>query len=81
MGMSNKKPKQEIIPASIAHRAEWYMADNELLLKKHGLTSRPIIYFPKCFSKTPLLSRIAIRIVAIQGGVLDTQFNDIKKTN
>ncbi len=58
-------------------RVQSYMNENDKLLMKFGLVMRPIINFPKR-SKVPLLSKIALRIVAKQGGINDIQFGDNK---
>ena len=62
----------------IAVKAQSYLKENELLLKKHKLTSRLVINFP--FRRSiPFLSKLALWIVAKQGGRMDIQFGEIKK--
>lgn len=63
---------------NVARRAERYLKENDVLLRKNGLVIRLVINFPRRF-KTPLLSRIALWLVAKQGGQLDIQFGDIRK--
>lgn len=70
--MSNQKAEV------FKERANRYLKENDSLLKKNNLAARLIINFPKNI-KVPFLSRIALWIVAKQGGQLDIQFFDIKK--
>jgi hypothetical protein len=72
--MQNQDPLAE----NVARRAERYLKENDLLLRKHKLVIRLVINFPRRFS-TPLFSRIALWIVSKQGGQLDIQFGDIRK--
>ena len=68
--MQNQKNK-------VAKKAEAYMRDNEALLRKYKLAFRLVVNFPRRF-RTPLLSKIALWIVAKQGGMLDIQFSDTR---
>lgn len=72
--MSNQDKQSD----SVARRAEHYLKENDVLLRKHKLVIRLVVNFSRKF-KTPLLSRIALWIVAKQGGQLDIQFGDIRK--
>jgi len=62
----------------VAQKAQAYLKENEVLLKKHKLVARLVINFPTK-RKIPLLSRIALWIVAKQGGRNDIQFVEINK--
>jgi hypothetical protein len=70
--------KQDLEAENVAHKAERYLKENDVLLRKYKLVIRLVINFPRRFS-TPLLSRIALWIVSKQGGQLDIQFGDIRK--
>jgi hypothetical protein len=62
----------------ITSRAERYLKENVELLKRHKLITRLVVNFaPK--TRTPILSRIALWIVAKQGGQLDMQFGEVRK--
>ena len=62
----------------VARRAQSYLKENDVLLRKHKLVIRLVINFPRRFS-TPLFSRIALWIVSKQGGQLDLQFGEYRK--
>lgn len=62
----------------IAQKAQFYLKENEALLKKHKLISRLVINFP-FRRKIPFLSKVALWVVAKQGGRMDIQFSEIKK--
>jgi len=72
-----EKQNNERQSKDLQKRVQSYMKENDKLLMKFGLVMRPIINFPKR-SKVPLLSKIALRIVAKQGGINDIQFGDNK---
>jgi len=72
-----EKQNNERKSKDLQKRVQSYMNENDKLLMKFGLVMRPIINFPKR-SKVPLLSKIALRIVAKQGGINDIQFGDNK---
>lgn len=55
-----------------------YIKENKILMRKHHLVSQLTISFPGK-KKVPFLSKIAIKIIAKQGGVLDTRFGVIDK--
>ena len=59
-------------------RIKSYVLDNQRLLSKYNLVFHPIIAYPRK-ERVPLLSRIAIWILGIQGGMLDFKFNDLKQ--
>lgn len=64
-----KTPKERQVAYEKAHEA---------LLKKHDLGFTQIIEFP--FSrKVPILSRIALKIVAMQGGRFGIRYVDLTK--
>lgn len=69
---------QDLQADNVARRAERYLKENDVLLRKYKLVIRLVINFPRRFS-TPLLSRIALWLVSKQGGQLDIQFGDIRK--
>lgn len=55
-----------------------YEKEHEALLKKHDLGFTQVIDFP--FSRrVPILSRIALKIVAIQGGRVAIRYVDLTK--
>lgn len=68
--MSNKSTMQE--------RAKNYLKENETLLKKYKLRLQLVVNFPKR-KKPTLLSKLALWIVAKQGGRLDLQFDEKKR--
>lgn len=59
-------------------RVKKYMQDVEKLQKLHSVKSMQIISFPTQH-KIPFLSKIALHILRIQGGILDTRFEIIIK--
>jgi len=63
---------------SIAKKAESYLKENEVLLRKHKLTFRLVVNFATR-KNPPLLSKLALWIVAKQGGILDIQFGETKR--
>lgn len=63
---------------NVAERAQHYLKENDVLLRKHKLVMRLVINFPRKV-KTPVLSRIALWLVGKQGGVLDIQFLRTRK--
>ncbi|MBP8994107.1 MAG: hypothetical protein KBG30_09900 [Bacteroidales bacterium] len=73
-----EKQNNEQQNEQLQKKVQSYMKENDKLLRKFGLDMRPIINFPER-SKVPLLSRIALRIVAKQGGINDIQFNEDKR--
>jgi len=62
----------------VIKRAKCYLKENDALLRKHKLIIRLVVNFPQK-QKTPLLSRIALWVVAKQGGNLDIQFGEVVK--
>jgi len=54
-------------------KAAIYLKKSNEDLAKLGLIARLVIHFPKR-NKVPFLSRIALWILRVQGGVLDMQF-------
>ena len=58
-------------------KAQKTLKEIDVILKKNKIQLRPIIYFKN--GKTPLLSRIALWIIAKQGGHTDFQLIDITK--
>lgn len=64
--------------AEVVERVKRYLKENEKLLKKHSLVCYPVINFPRR-SKIPFLAKIALRILARKGGILDTKFDDLRK--
>lgn len=73
------KTKNDKNPLEFLQRIETYMKHDIELLKKYGIVKRPIIYFGENNNKIPFLSRIAMKIINKQGGIIDTQFSDIFK--
>ncbi len=76
--MSKQTISQENNISEMQKRAQSYLKENEVLLKKHRLLLRLVINFAEK-KKVPLLSRIALWIVNKQGGLLDIQFGEIQK--
>ena len=70
--------KQNKQMGNLIKKAQSYLKVNETLLRKYNLVSQPVINFPRR-KKFPLASRIALWIVAKQGGQLDVRFGDIRK--
>ena len=62
----------------VANKAQQYLKENDVLLRKHKLAIRLVVNFPRRF-KTPVLSKIALWLVAKQGGQLDIEFGEIRK--
>jgi predicted phosphoadenosine phosphosulfate sulfurtransferase len=60
---------------TIQERAQNFLKENEIILKKHGLLMQLVVAFAGK-KQAPLLSRIALWFVAKQGGRLDIQFID-----
>ena len=58
--------------------ARAYLEDEVLLLKKHKLTRRLIVSFPKS-KKTPFLGKVGMALVRMSGGIIDTMFADLPK--
>lgn len=46
--------------------------------RKYKLGSRLVVNFPK-LEKVPILSKLAMKIIHKQGGILDTQYYEDKK--
>lgn len=66
----------------LQNRVNKYIDDVGKCLNKHKLRMQLIIRFPVRESvgkKAPLLSRLAIRLIRAQGGIIDSQFFDNKK--
>ena len=60
----------------VIKKIKQYLKDNKALMRKYNLVSKLTISFPEK-KKVPFLSKIAIKIIAKQGGVLDTRFGVI----
>ncbi len=67
--MNNKQIKIE----DLQKKVKTYYAEETKLLKKLGIVRRRGITFPKR-QRVPWLSKIASRIISMQGGVVDDQF-------
>jgi len=67
-----KKRKKKL---TFQERIQFYLKNNESLLRKYGLATSPIVSFPKR-KKTPRLSKMAIWVVNKQGGSLDIKIID-----
>ena len=79
--MNNKKKKQKQSKSSSKNfikKIEKYLIDDQKLLLKYGLQAFPIISFPRR-RRMPLLSKIAIWILRIQGGIFDTRYSKIER--
>jgi hypothetical protein len=59
-------------------RVGTYMKEIEKIAKRLKVSQSLCITFPRK-KKTPFLSRIALWVVRKQGGVLDTQFQNLKQ--
>lgn len=74
--MSKKKnvclPKEEF-----EERIREYHDKETLLLKSLGMVKRQIINFPK--RKVGIFTKLLIQCITWSGGILDTQFFNIKK--
>jgi hypothetical protein len=62
----------------LVKKVNGYIKENDALLKKYKLCSRVVINFPRR-KEIPFLSKIAIKIVIRQGGMLDTEFDESSK--
>ena len=72
--MNKPKNEQEIV----MEKVKQYFEEYPKFLKRLGLVVQPIINFPKS-KNVPLLSRMAIKVIQKQGGILDTRFAIMKK--
>ncbi|MCF7898839.1 MAG: hypothetical protein K9L31_02725 [Candidatus Pacebacteria bacterium] len=61
--------------AKLQKKVDSYLKENDLLLKKKKIKPVLVINFPKR-KKIPFLSKIALKIVNKQGGIIDMQFID-----
>jgi len=59
-------------------RVKNYLSDDKRLLSKYNLQSSLTLNFPRR-KRVPLLSKIAMWVLRIQGCILDSQFNDLKQ--
>jgi len=59
-------------------RVKNYLSDDKRLLSKYNLQFFLILNFPRR-KRVPLLSKIAMWVLRIQGCILDSQFNDLKQ--
>lgn len=76
--MKNKKQKEVSPQAKTLKHATQYMVENARLQEKYGIMSRLVIIFPR-HKKVPFFSKIAMRILRVQGGKLDTRFEMLMK--
>lgn len=74
-----KKNKIKKMGENINEKMKSYLAENGKLLEKYKMSMRLVINFPTKKS-IPLLSKLAMKVVNLQGGILDIQFIDDKKT-
>lgn len=74
MAKSTKKTPKLLPPHEVlAAKATAFMADEQALLKKHGLKKRIIVTFPHT-TKVPLFGHIAIWLLKRSKGIIDTEF-------
>lgn len=66
-------------PLEFLSRIEAYMENDNNALNKYGIVKKLVISFKRKQKKIPFLSRIAIKIISKQGGIIDTQFSDALK--
>lgn len=71
----NKAIKKQKYTPDLKDKLQKYFDAEKNLLEKLQLKKRMIITF-KNHTKVPFLSRIAIKIMRKQGGILDTEFSD-----
>lgn len=64
---------------TLENRADAFIKDLNVLMKKRQVTMQPFINFKRKNKKIPLLSRLAIRIIVWQKGVIDMKFFDFIK--
>jgi len=62
----------------IKKRAEKYLKENEILLKKYKIGCSPVVFFPTR-NKMPLLAKVGMWLIRKTGGILDMRFHDINK--
>lgn len=75
--MSNTKTKKAVKKIlSLEERIRATVAAEELLYSRNGLAKKSIVNFPT--KKTvPLLGRLGMWLVRVNGGVFDTIFSDV----
>lgn len=72
--MAKPSKKQEQTPHELLKsRASAYLADDEKLLKKHGLGKRIIVTFPR-HTSIPLSGRLAVWLLKRAQAVIDIEF-------
>ena len=67
------KYQQSLSREELFNIGKKYMTDNQKLLDKYGIKTELVIHFPTK-KKLPFLSKIALKIIRNQGGILDTRF-------
>lgn len=58
--------------------AEAYIADEQKLLKRHGLSRRIVVTFP-FHVRVPMTGALAVKLLKWSRAVIDTEFSLIKK--
>jgi len=72
--------KTKIKLQTIDEKVKEYVQKETELLQSLGLKKRLIILFPKQKGKRPnFFSRFAVSILRSQGGIIDSEFSEIKK--
>lgn len=60
------------------HHFQSFLDEYQKLLAKYGLSSQPVITFPRRQS-IPALSKMAVKLIGKQGGILDVRFDFLNK--
>lgn len=76
----SRKTLKNIAKGDINKRTALYMKDNTKLLQKYGLGFRVVIHFPNK-QKLSFLAKLAVKLLANQGGLPDIQFNNLTPQN
>jgi hypothetical protein len=71
--MAKKLPTKKTALSPLQERAEAYMQDDIELMKKHHITKKVVVFFPK-HQSTPFLGRIALKLLTICSAQIDIRF-------
>lgn len=63
-------------PPTFIDRCRAYLSANEAMLARYQLRAKLVVHFPYR-RRSPILSRIALRLLRIQGAILDIKFDDL----
>lgn len=71
--MTNAAKTRERKELNIHDRVQMAMVEMESLLERKKLSMRPVVSFPRR-RKPPLLSRLCLWLIGVQGGIMDLEF-------